>query len=134
MAYDPFFYKKPPRYRRYAKEPMVILTLHTPIINVARTASVASVRTIVEELKRADDLISGNVATWGSIVAGVGKERGVIDVVTGADAFLKSYNSYIKINVQYWGLSLAKGSSVLGWLESRCSMLLVGEFFGPGSY
>src|SRR2546430_4211630 len=61
------------------------------------------------------------------------KKGFVLDPASGAHGFLKSYNSYIKINVQYWGLSLAKGSSVVGWLESRCLALLVGKFFSPGS-
>jgi hypothetical protein len=122
MVFDPFFYKQLPLYRRSPREPMVILSLHTPIINVARTASTPSVRTISEELKRTDSLLSEPDVTWPTSVAGM-EEEGA-SVVHG---FLKSYNSYIRINVQYWGLSLAKGSSVLGWLESRCLSLLVGR-------
>jgi hypothetical protein len=123
MVFDPFFYKQLPRYRRSPREPMVILSLHTPIINVARTASMPSMKTISEELKHANGLLSEPAVTWPTSVAGMEEEGASV-----AYGFLKSYNGYIRINVQYWGLSLAKGSSVLGWLESRCLSLLVGEF------
>ena len=122
ILYDPFFFKSSkPRYRRYVNESMVILTMHAPVINVARAISVPSQRTIVDELKRADQLLSGNVdVSWSTIIGEV-----------GGDEFLKAYNSYAKINVQYWGLSLAKGSALVGWLESRCLRLLVGKFSRP---
>jgi hypothetical protein len=128
MVFDPFFYKQPPRYRRSAREPMVILGLHTPNVNVAHTASFPSVRTLVQELKRADDLSSNVGITWPKLVGGTGKEVATADLPGGAYEFLTSYNSYIKVDVQYWGLSLAKGSTLVGWLESRCVQLLVGRF------
>lgn len=125
IVYDPFFFKHKPRYRRYPNEPMVILTLHAPILNVARAVSIPSQRTIVEELKRAD-LLSGEEILWSSVI--ICSEQGsVADLDEGAHEFLKDYSSYIKVNVQYWGLSLAKGSALVGWLESRCLRLLVGK-------
>jgi hypothetical protein len=131
MVFDPFFYKQQPRYHRSAREPMVILGLHTPVVNVADTASVPSVRTLVKELKRADHLLSEVGITWPKILGGKEKEGMVEDLTSGAHEFLRSYNSYVKISVHYWGLSLAKGSTLVGWLESRCVLLLVGRFLCP---
>lgn len=128
MVLDPFFHKQQPRYRRSAREPMVILGLHSPRANVAHTASLPSVRTLVEELNRADNLLSEENMTWSKVVDGVGMEGAPANQPNGVHEYLKSYNSYIKIDVHYWGLSLAKGSMLLGWLESRCVLLLVGEF------
>jgi poly(A) polymerase Pap1 len=127
MAFDPFFYKQP-RYRRSPTEPMVILSLHAPSVNVAHTASFPSVKTLISELKRADDLLSVVGVTWPRLIGGRDEERTMADLPSGADEFLNSHNSYIKINVQYWGLSLAKGSTLVGWLESKCVKLLVGMF------
>jgi poly(A) polymerase Pap1 len=128
MAFDPFFYKQRPRYQRSAaREPAVILSLHAPSINMAHAASPPSVRTLVEELKRADRLIEEENVTWLKLIDG--EEEGLTSTLPyGARDFLESYNSYIKIDVQYWGTSLTKGSSLIGWLESRCVLLLVGEF------
>ncbi|ODH24416.1 hypothetical protein ACO22_05312 [Paracoccidioides brasiliensis] len=123
MVYDMNFHRKQPRYNRSPRECMVILTLHYPIMNVARTASISSMRTIVDEMNRADTLISEGRLRWTSLV-GIAPQAGQPTLYNSADEFLKSYNRYIKINVQYWGLSLAKGSSLIGWLESRCLLLL----------
>lgn len=131
IVYDSLFFKgKKPRYRRYPNEPMVILTLHAPIMNVARAASVPSQRTIVEELRRADQLLSGDEIMWSSVINGPG-DGSTTGLDDGAREFLKTYSTYVKINVQYWGLSLAKGSALVGWLESRCLYLLVGKFQSP---
>ncbi len=46
-------------------------------------------------------------------------------MASGAADFLRAYKSYVKIDVQFWGLSLAKGAAFVGWLESRCVAVLV---------
>ncbi|KAI0600944.1 hypothetical protein F4775DRAFT_514409 [Biscogniauxia sp. FL1348] len=114
LAFDPFFHKHL-RYVRTTREPMAILGFHAPNLNTAHTASLPSVRTISEEFKRADSLLSQDGMSWSRFL---GEDR-------GAAEFLASYKSYVKIDVQFWGVSLAKGSSFVGWLESRCVMLLV---------
>ncbi|KAK2771644.1 hypothetical protein FQN53_004958 [Emmonsiellopsis sp. PD_33] len=123
MVYDSSFYKRTPRYHRGPREAMVILTLHAPVTNVARSASIPAMRTVVEEMKLADRLISSGKIGWTELV-GIPREEEMPALSSPANEFLTSYNSYIKINVQYWGLSLAKGSSLVGWLESRCLLLL----------
>jgi uncharacterized protein (UPF0248 family) len=107
---------------------MVILGPHTPTVNVARTASLPSLNTLVTEMKRADYLLSEVGMAWSKFIGSAENESAMADLPSGAREFLQSYDSYIKINVQYWGLSLAKGSTLVGWLESRCVLLLVGKF------
>lgn len=126
MVFDPFFYKQQPRPHQSAREPMVILGLHAPRVNVAHTASVPSTRTVIEEFKRADSLLSDVGVTWSKLI---GASRvGVEGLPGAAHGFLNSFNSYIKINVQYWGVSPTKGNLLVGWLESRCVPFLVGRF------
>ncbi|PGH28262.1 hypothetical protein AJ80_00153 [Polytolypa hystricis UAMH7299] len=123
MVYDPFFHKQKLRFRRWPREGMVILTHHVPLINVARTSSVPSVRTITDELKLTSARLSQGLSL--TEFAGIRTQAGNEGLPSGAREFLEAYNSYIKINVQYWGLSLSKGSTLVGWLESRCIFLLV---------
>lgn len=120
MVFDPFFHKRL-RYVRTAREPLAILGFHSPNLNTALAASVPSVRTIAEEFRRADKTLSEEGTTWSAFLGKHG---------SGAEAgeFLQAYKSYVKIDVQFWGVSLAKGSQFVGWLESRCVMLLVGKF------
>jgi hypothetical protein len=127
MVVEPDFYKTQTRYRRSAREAMVILSLHAPRVNVARTASLPSTTTVVEELKRANGLLSEAGVTWPMIIGGTAAKGAIRDLTSGAQEFLESYNSYIKINTQFWGVSLAKGNSLLGWLESKCVVLFVGK-------
>ncbi|RYP48363.1 hypothetical protein DL768_005732 [Monosporascus sp. mg162] len=122
MAFDPFFHKRL-RYVRTAREPMVILGYHAPSLNTAHTASPPSVRTISEELKRASALLSQEGMTWCGFIGSDGHTERAPEA--GAAEFLSAYKTYVRIDVQFWGVSLAKGSSFVGWLESRCVMLLV---------
>lgn len=115
MVFDPFFHKSRLQYSRTAREPMVILGYHGPALNVAHTASVPSTRTITEEFRKASAALADPSMTWSRFLAGS----------DGAQDFLRAYKSYVRIDVLFWGLSLAKGSSFVGWLESRCVMLLV---------
>jgi poly(A) polymerase Pap1 len=109
--------KKP--YRKSAREVMVVLSLHAPRVNVLRAASLPALRTIREELQRAERLLAEPVVSWESLIGG--------PVGGGVGEFLMAYKSYVKIDVHYWGTSVASGSSLVGWLESRCVALLVGK-------
>ncbi|KAI2080730.1 hypothetical protein LOZ36_006416 [Ophidiomyces ophidiicola] len=122
MVFDPssVFYNKP-YYRRYPNEPMVILTIHKPIINVARAVTISSARTIVDELRRMNRHISNTTISWSEIIYG---NEPTLDP---SQEFLTAYSSFIKIHIQYWGSSLAKGNTLVAWLESRCIRLLNGE-------
>ncbi|KAF3895750.1 Endonuclease/Exonuclease/phosphatase [Trichophyton interdigitale] len=109
------------RYRRSLREPMVILTAHVPTVNVARAVTAPSLRTIVSAFKRAEELIGENGAKWSNILNDISISH---NNQTGAEKFLAAYNSYIKVNVQYWGPSPTQASSLIGWLESRFFRLL----------
>ncbi|KAK8105847.1 hypothetical protein PG999_009206 [Apiospora kogelbergensis] len=89
-----------------------------PSLNTALAASTPAVRTIAEEFRKANEILCHDDATWSEFL-------GDHERADGALGFLKTYRSYVKIDVQFWGVSLAKGSQYVGWLESRCVMLLV---------
>ncbi|KAI1298958.1 hypothetical protein F5Y03DRAFT_366950 [Xylaria venustula] len=114
IAFDPFFHKQL-RYVRTAREPMAILGFYPPSLNTALNASLPSVWTISNEFKRASTLLSQECTTWTTFLSGT---QGFVE-------FLASFKTFIKIDVQFWGVSLTKGSGFVGWLESRCVMLLV---------
>ncbi|KAI0817394.1 hypothetical protein GGR55DRAFT_16767 [Xylaria sp. FL0064] len=114
IAFDPFFHKQL-RYVRTTREPMAILGFYPPSLNTALNASLPSVWTISNEFKRASTLLSQEGTTWATVLNGT---QGYIE-------FLASFKTFIKIDAQFWGVSLAKGSGFVGWLESRCVMLLV---------
>ncbi|KAJ2998054.1 hypothetical protein NUW58_g442 [Xylaria curta] len=116
MAFDPFFHKQL-RYIRTAREPIAILGFYPPSLNTALNASLPSVKTISKEFKRADTLLSHEGMTWTTFLG----------TASGPGEFLAAFKTFIKIDAQFWGVSLAKGSSFVGWLESRCVMLLVGK-------
>ncbi|KAH8889755.1 hypothetical protein GQ53DRAFT_191197 [Thozetella sp. PMI_491] len=113
-AFDPFFHKTRLQYTRTTREPLAILGYFPPSLNTSHAASLPSVRTIAEEFKQADALLSSPGAAWSALLGG-----------SGAVDFLSAYKSYIKIDAQFWGLSSMKGAGFIGWLESRCVLLLV---------
>ncbi|KAL2015502.1 hypothetical protein VTK56DRAFT_5357 [Thermocarpiscus australiensis] len=116
MAFDPFFHKTRLPYTRTSREPLAILGYFPPSLNTALAASLPSTRTLCEELRRASETLrSASVTPWSSLLSSA----------TAATDFLAAYKTYIKIDAQYWGLSLARGAQFLGWLESRCVVLLL---------
>lgn len=122
MLYDAFFHKKQSRYQRSAREPMVVLGFHAPNSNVAHTSTVPGLNAIVKEFKHADRLLSQENLTWNEFLSNSG------DSTSSIAEFLKSHDSYVQINIQYWGRSLSKGKGLVGWVESRCLLLVVGMF------
>lgn len=118
LVFDPFFHRQQLNYRRTTREPLAILGYFAPALNTSSAASVPSVRTIAAEFRRADRLLSEGGMTWSEFLE-------ISDAASGAADFLHSYLSYVKLDIQFWGGSLAKGSSFVGWLESRCVMVLV---------
>lgn len=113
-VFDPTFHTTRLPYNRSTREPLAILGYFPPTLNTSLAASVPSTRAVSDEFKRAATTLSQPNATWKTFLT-----------AGGATDFLVSYKSYIKISIQYWGLSLARGSRFVGWLESRCVMLLV---------
>lgn len=129
MVYDAFFHVKKPRYHRSAREPMVVLGFHTPNSNIAHTSTVPGLKTLVKEFKAADASLSTPGMTWSQFF-------GAADVTTlnpttlaaGPKNFLEAHTSYVKIDIQFWGRTLVKGKSLVGWVESRCLLLVVGSY------
>lgn len=132
MVFDPFFHKDL-RYHRTFREALCLLGWHAPSLNTASTASAPTVRTITAELRRAKSLLSADNITWDGFLDETSQDQQQGVNGRGAMEFLKTYRQYIKIDVHYWGTSPEKGSRFVGWLESRCIMLLVGKSFGPSS-
>ncbi|KAK7393940.1 hypothetical protein QQX98_013275 [Neonectria punicea] len=125
-VFDPFFHRAT-RYNRTFREPLCLLGWHAPSLNTAVNASVPTMSTIAAEFSRARDLLSTEGLVWDELL-GPGIENGSQlhqgGSLAGAE-FLQAYRSYVKIDAHYWGTSPEKGSRFIGWLESRCIMLLV---------
>lgn len=115
MVFDAFFHKKMPRYHRTAREPMVILGFNAPNANVAHTSTVPGTTTLVRELKMAAERLSSADLTWDGFFGTLDK-----NATAAASEFLRSHQSYIQVQIQFWGRSLSKGKGLVGWVESRC--------------
>ncbi|KAL1840562.1 hypothetical protein VTJ49DRAFT_336 [Mycothermus thermophilus] len=125
LAFDPLFHRRRLPYTRTSREPLAILGYFPPALNTAMAASVPSAKTIAAEFARARDLLLSSssadsaIPSWSAFLSSPNGKQ------SAADDFLTTHPSFIRIDVQYWGLGLARGAQLLGWLESRCVMLLV---------
>lgn len=127
MVFDPFFHGAL-KYHRSFREPLCLLGWHAPSLNTAATASVPTVRTLGIELRRAESLISQEAMTWGQFLGSDPIDINAGRYISqGAVDFLQSHKSFVRIDVHYWGSSSTAGAKFVGWVESRCVMLLVGE-------
>lgn len=127
MVYDAFFHKKKPRYNRSAREPMVILSFHAPNSNFAQKSTVPGLQTLIKELKAADMKLSEPGMTWQKFFSTSSDLASEPRLPYGAVEFLNTYNDFVKIDIQFWGRMLAKGKSLVGWVESRCISIVVGK-------
>ncbi|KAL5121087.1 hypothetical protein ACEQ8H_000938 [Pleosporales sp. CAS-2024a] len=126
MMYDVFFHKQKPRYHRSTREPMVVLGFHAPNSNIAHALTLPGLHTLVCEMKAADELLSSSSMTWEAfLVQGASHFNKLRNPFHGATNFLGAHHSYVKIDVQFWGRTLARGKSLVGWVESRCLSLVV---------
>lgn len=128
MVYDAFFHNKKPKYHRSAREPMVILGYHTPNSNIAHTSTAASLQVMADQFKAADACLSSSDMTWEDFLGLNDSQLSKVRMGHGTTDFLSSYETYVKIDIQFWGRTLAKGKGLVGWVESRCLSLIVGEF------
>lgn len=129
IIFDPFFHESL-KYNRTSREAMCLLGWHGPSLNTALAASLSTVRIISQEIQRANYLLSEMGMTWPRFLGTEkidGSGESVVQGHTNAASFLENFKSYAKIEVHYWGPSLAKGKRFIGWLESRCVQILVGE-------
>lgn len=124
MVFDPFFHKNL-RYNRSFREPICLLGWHAPSLNTAMTASFPTVKAMSAEFMRARDLLTTEGMTWDNLLGSSAESNPDQLGSSGAIEFLQAYRSYIKIDVHYWGPSPERGRRFIGWLESRCVMLLV---------
>lgn len=121
IVFDPFFHGGNANHRRLDREPMCLLGWHPPALNTALNASAPTVHTISTELARARTVLSQTDMSWDKFIGPQTTDMGAAD-------FLKSHRLYVRIDVNYWGSSSQKRNAFVGWLESRCVMLLVGQF------
>lgn len=126
MVYDAFFHKQKPRYHRTAREPMVVLGFHAPNSNVAHTSTWPGLKLLMEEFKTASLRLSEADMTWTDFFEPPGIHS-FTGMGLGETQFLQNYRSYVSIDIQFWGRTLAKGKSLIGWVESRCLSLVVGK-------
>jgi uncharacterized protein (UPF0248 family) len=120
IVFDVFFHKKMPRYQRSIREPMAILGFHAPNSNIAHTATAPGLQVLACELKRANARLSGSEMTWKAFF-----DDQASHVDAGVKDFLTSHESYVRIDIQYWGRALSKGRGLVGWIESRCINLVI---------
>lgn len=136
MVFDAFFHKQKPRYHRTAREPMVVLGFHSPNSNISHTATVPGLSLLVNEFKAASERLGleatdvrplERAVSWQDFFEPLGIHS-FDGMGSGETQFLQTYRSYISIDIQFWGRTLAKGKSLVGWVESRCLSLVVGKY------
>jgi hypothetical protein len=128
MVYDAFFHKKKPRYHRSFREPMVVLGFHAPNSNAAHTATVPGVQMLAKELRAADERLSEPGITWDTFFGALTSPKPDKTLSPGAVEFLGTHSNFVKVDIQFWGRTLAKGKGLVGWVESRCISLVVGKY------
>ncbi|KAF2629963.1 hypothetical protein BU25DRAFT_262141 [Macroventuria anomochaeta] len=124
MVFDAFFHKQRPRYHRTAREPMVVLGFHSPNSNIAHQSTLPGLVLLTKEFKAASARLSEPAMTWQDFFEPSGAYS-FAGMGFGETLFLQTYKSYVSIDIQFWGRTLAKGKSLVGWVESRCLSLVV---------
>lgn len=99
-------------YRRsIGREPLCILSIEKPAVNMTSNASLHSVAVLQKVFVSVDRALDQGVS-WKQVCAG--RDDG-----PPWGQFQKDHKSFVKIDVNYWGDSCMKGRALVGWLESR---------------
>ncbi|KAK0643525.1 2'-5' RNA ligase superfamily-domain-containing protein [Cercophora newfieldiana] len=115
LVFDPLFHTTRLPYTRTSREPLAILGYFPPALNTCSAASAPSTRAIASEFTLAASQIATlSLSSWTDLLR-----------PSGSTAFLSAFPTYIRLDVQYWGVSPSRGRRFIGWLESRCVLLLV---------
>jgi poly(A) polymerase Pap1 len=129
IVFDSFFHKEL-KYHRGFREPMCLLGWHAPSLNTALNASCPTAKTISKELARASRMLAREGMSWDAFIGNGSNTGGAIANQASAE-FLMKFKSYVKLEAHYWGKSPMKLKKLLGWLESRCVLILVGRSQAP---
>jgi uncharacterized protein (UPF0248 family) len=127
IVYDAIYHKKQPRYYRSAREPMVVLGYHAPNSNIAHTATVPGLQLLVKAFRNAEQQLCEPDMTWEAFFGAPSFSELESNLPQGVADFLRTYNNFVKVDIQFWGRTLAKGKSLVGWVESRCIALVIGK-------
>ena len=131
MVFDPFFHKRL-RYVRTAREPLCLIGWHGPSLNTALAASLPTVKTIASQFRLASDHLGRDGVTWSTLLSTLDHQSPGEKHTpghAGAAVFLRSFRSYVRLDANYWGLSLERRDAFVGWLGSRCVSVLVGKWY-----
>ncbi|KAH9862175.1 hypothetical protein IAQ61_010378, partial [Plenodomus lingam] len=127
LLFDAFFHESRPRYHRSAREPMVILGYHAPHSNIAHTSTTPGLQILMNEFRAAADVLSSPGITWAKFFGDPSslKDSVQLHLSQMTEHFLATQHSFVTVEMQYWGRTLAKGKGLVGWIESRCLSLVV---------
>jgi len=127
IIFDEEFHNSKPQYQRSSQEPIVILTMCRPVINVAVNVSTDTLRTITMELKRADELMAEDKMTWPGLM-GQHHFPGDVEMLSGAAIdFLQGFEIFMRIDIHYWGASTVKCGKLVKWIDGKCPYITAGK-------
>ena len=109
---------------------MAVLSYHSPTVNISNVKSKRAMSIIKSEFARTEAQLKSQNWNFDSLVNG----SSVSDTCSGSlddprMRFFSSFQSYIKINVSYWGSSLTQGGEFFDWVDMMVSSYANGECF-----
>jgi hypothetical protein len=110
---------------------MVVLGFYAPNSNIAHTATAPGLQLLAKAFQAADEQLSAPGMTWNTFFETLPGPNRNSSLLFGAAEFISSQNSFAKVDIQFWGRTLAKGKGLVGWVESRCISLVVGKYKYP---
>jgi hypothetical protein len=98
-------------YHRSGREPMCILSIEKPMVNMTINANPLSLAVLKNTFVSVNRSLE-NGMSWKEICGG--RDGG-----PPFRQFLKDHKSFVKVEINHWGSSCMKGRALVGWLESR---------------
>lgn len=99
--------------RAVDREPMVIMSIEKPMLNLIQNANHHTLDAIVSSFKDAHQRLADGLP-WTDVCGSKGICGDVFE-----STFLSSHESYIKLDLLLWGNSAAKARAWIGYVESR---------------
>jgi poly(A) polymerase Pap1 len=115
---DPYYYPDMPASRQTRGDGMTIMGWHLPFRNIATMSTKHSANVLSQELERARSALKDVSLNWSSLQ---GQPH------QSASRFISHFQTFIKIDVSYWGSSAERGRLFSSWVGSRSASLPIGE-------
>jgi hypothetical protein len=109
---------------RTKQNPVVVISLYSPVRNAASHVTEQSLRVILAEFKEASCLLETYPTTWAAILSFQESEMDEDAPFVDPKSFIHTFQIFVRFEFQYWGSDMAGKGRFLNQMKKQYPMLV----------